>query len=84
MTGAEIVRQARKKGWDVEALTHADLDIADLRAVEDAIGRAQPNVVFNANAYTAVDAAEDDAESAMAVNGTGAGNVGILGDIQLR
>ena len=75
MTGAELVRQARMKGWEVEALTHDDLDITDLRAVEDAVDRAQPNVIFNAAAYTAVDAAEDDPESAMAVNGTGAGNI---------
>jgi len=75
MTGAELVRQAQSRGWDVAVLTHADLDIADMRAVEDAVARVQPNVVFNAAAYTAVDAAEDDAESAMAVNGTGAGNI---------
>lgn len=75
MTGAEIVRQAQNKGWEVEALTRANLDITDMRAVEDAVGRARPNVVLNAAAYTAVDAAEDDAETAMAVNGTGARNI---------
>jgi dTDP-4-dehydrorhamnose reductase len=77
MTGAELARQARARGWDVTALTHDDLDVAVLPSVEDAIGRAHPDVVFNAAAYTAVDAAEDAAENAMAVNGTGAGNVAL-------
>ena len=77
MTGAELARQASAKGWDVTALTRKDLDIAELPAVEDAIGRARADVVFNAAAYTAVDAAEDAAEAAMAVNGTGAGNVAV-------
>ena len=77
MTGAELSRQARAKGWDVTPFTHSELDIADSRAVEDAVARAQPHVVFNAAAYTAVDAAEDAAEEAMAVNGTGPGNIAV-------
>jgi dTDP-4-dehydrorhamnose reductase len=77
MTGAELARQARSKGWDVTALTHDDLDVAELPSVQDAIGRAQPHIIFNAAAYTAVDAAEDEVEKAMAVNGTGAGNVAL-------
>ena len=77
MTGAELTRQARARGWDATALTRRDLDVAELPAVEDAVGRARPDVVFNAAAYTSVDAAEDDAETAMAVNGTGAGNVAV-------
>jgi dTDP-4-dehydrorhamnose reductase len=77
MTGAELTRQARAKGWDATALTRKDLDVSELPAVEDAVGRAHPDVIFNAAAYTAVDSAEDDAEAAMAVNGTGAGNVAL-------
>ena len=77
MTGAELARQSRAKGWIVTALTHSELDVAELPSVEDAAGRAHPDVIFNAAAYTAVDAAEDSAENAMAVNGTGAGNVAL-------
>ena len=44
MTGAELVRQAREKGWDVAAYTKADLDVTDAGAVDDAIGRERPNV----------------------------------------
>ena len=75
MTGAELVRQAREKGWEVAAFTRAELDVTDAGAVEGAIGRERPDVVFNAAAYTAVDAAENSPELAMAVNAAGAGNI---------
>jgi len=75
MTGAELVRQARRKGWKCEAYTRSDLDIADPFAVEAAIESARPEIVFNAAAFTAVDLAESEKEPAMLVNATGAGNV---------
>lgn len=75
MAGAELVRQARAKGWEVAAFTRADLDVTDASAVEGAIGRERPEVIFNAAAYTAVDAAENSPEQAMAVNAAGAGNI---------
>ncbi|HEY0241771.1 MAG TPA: dTDP-4-dehydrorhamnose reductase [Gemmatimonadaceae bacterium] len=75
MAGAELVRQARAKGWEVVAFTRADLDVTDASAVEGAIGRERPEVIFNAAAYTAVDAAENSPEQAMAVNAAGAGNI---------
>src|SRR5215216_2847358 len=75
MTGAELVRQAQDRSWDVVALTRSDLDISDADAVEGIIGRDRPDVIINAAAYTAVDAAEENAESAMAVNAAGAQNL---------
>ena len=75
MAGAELVRQARAKGWEVAAFTRSDLDVTDAGAVEGAIGRERPDVIFNAAAYTAVDAAENSPEQAMAVNAAGAGNI---------
>lgn len=75
MTGAELVRQARKKGWKCEGYMKSDLDIADPYAVEAAIKSARPDLVFNAAAFTAVDAAESSREDALRVNGDGAANV---------
>jgi dTDP-4-dehydrorhamnose reductase len=75
MTGSELVRQAAERSWDVVALSRADLDITDADAVEGVIGHARPDVIINAAAYTAVDAAEQDVERAMAVNAAGAQNV---------
>lgn len=75
MTGSELVRRANERSWDVIPLPKAALDITDADAVEGIIGRARPDVIINAAAYTAVDAAEEDAETAMAVNAAGAENI---------
>ena len=57
--------------------TRAELDVTDPAAVERAGRRtARPDVVVNAAAYTAVDAAEADEATAAAVNADGAGHAG--------
>lgn len=53
------------------------LDITDRAAVEAVFATEQPDLVLNAAAYTAVDKAESDEETALAVNATA---VGILAD----
>ncbi|WP_166866313.1 MULTISPECIES: dTDP-4-dehydrorhamnose reductase [unclassified Salinibacterium] len=60
-------------GRDVVALTRTDLDITDAHAVSEAVAGA--DVVINAAAYTAVDAAESDEDAAYAINATGAENL---------
>lgn len=60
---------------EVTALGRADLDITDLEACRAAV--AGSDVVINAAAYTAVDAAETDEDAAYAVNATGARNLAI-------
>ena len=57
------------------SLPRAELDIADRAAVEDAVGGARAEVVVNCAAWTNVDGAETSPDDALAVNGTGAGNV---------
>ena len=42
------------------ALAHADLDIADAAAVDDALAEYRPDAVVNCAAFTDVDGAEDD------------------------
>jgi dTDP-4-dehydrorhamnose reductase len=58
-------------GEDVHSFHHRDLDIADAAAVARAIARVQPDIVINAAAYTAVDAAESDEDAAYRVNAAG-------------
>jgi dTDP-4-dehydrorhamnose reductase len=53
------------------ALTHADLDIADVSAAAAIIRDYAPDVVINAAAYTAVDTAETDEEAAYRINASG-------------
>jgi dTDP-4-dehydrorhamnose reductase len=47
------------------------IDITDQSSVEEVMAQVQPTVVVNAAAYTAVDAAETDEPTALAVNGAG-------------
>ncbi|HEY2984888.1 MAG TPA: sugar nucleotide-binding protein, partial [Jatrophihabitantaceae bacterium] len=60
--GTDLRRALR--GEDVLALRHSELDIADSAAVAKAVADVAPDVVVNAAAYTAVDAAESDEEAA--------------------
>ncbi|WP_375476597.1 dTDP-4-dehydrorhamnose reductase [uncultured Jatrophihabitans sp.] len=58
-------------GIDVVATTRAELDLGDPEQVEAMIAEHRPDVVLNAAAYTAVDAAEDDEAGADRINRAG-------------
>jgi dTDP-4-dehydrorhamnose reductase len=70
---------ARRPGDPVTALGRAELDLTDERQVRDVVRdwldgvRGARSVVLNAAAYTAVDAAESDEETALLVNGRAPG-----------
>lgn len=70
-----LASAARADAAGVIALGRRDMDITDAAAVRAAVARIAPAAIINAAAYTAVDAAEDDAESAFAVNADGAGHL---------
>jgi dTDP-4-dehydrorhamnose reductase len=63
------------QGEPVAGLTRADLDLTDTDAIVRALDVFDPEVVVNAAAYTAVDAAESDEASARAGNTTAAANL---------
>jgi len=50
------------------ATDRSQLDITNAIAVDHIVGQFQPDVIFNAAAYTAVDRAESDPEGAWSVN----------------
>jgi len=66
--GHHVSDQLRASGADVVAVTATGLDITDRAAVDETIAAYRPDVVLNAAAYTAVDAAETDEQPADAVN----------------
>jgi dTDP-4-dehydrorhamnose reductase len=64
--GADLLRAGG--GVQVVGLSRAELDIGDPAAVEKAVVDVAPDVVLNAAAYTAVDAAETDEATAALIN----------------
>jgi dTDP-4-dehydrorhamnose reductase len=62
-------------GAELLAPPRGELDITDQLAVRRAIDEFRPDVVVNAAAYTAVDAAESDEPAAAAINHLGAENL---------
>lgn len=79
VTGAEgqvgrlLVAQAPRHGYQVRALTRRELDITDPAAARRHIGEG--DLVINCAAFTNVDAAETDPDTARAVNAVGPGNL---------
>jgi dTDP-4-dehydrorhamnose reductase len=59
-------------GVDVLPIGRPELDLEAPETIERALRAAAPDIIVNAAAYTAVDLAEGERETAFAVNGTGA------------
>lgn len=68
LVGASLAEAFR--GEDVVALRHAELDIADARAVDDTMQRLRPGLVLNC-AVVSVDDCENDPALAERVNASG-------------
>jgi dTDP-4-dehydrorhamnose reductase len=75
--GHELMNRSAPQNFALVGFTHAEADIADRKAVADAVRRHRPDVIVNAAAYTAVDKAEADPDRAFAVNETGACNLAL-------
>jgi dTDP-4-dehydrorhamnose reductase len=69
--GTDLAHTCRAAGDEVIACSSADLDLGDRDSVLTAITSTQPDVVFNAGAWTAVDACESDPDRAYRINATG-------------
>lgn len=67
--GRELQRTLPQLG-ELIALGRADADLADAEALRAATRRHRPSIIVNAGAYTAVDRAQADADTAAAVNAT--------------
>ncbi|WP_417723127.1 dTDP-4-dehydrorhamnose reductase [Salipiger sp.] len=70
----QVATELRRKA-DVIALGRDEADLTDAAACARAIVDHAPGAVINAAAYTAVDKAESDEETALAVNGTAPGEM---------
>ena len=73
--GSDVMRELISRGYDAVGSNHLTLDITNSDAVLSVLAEAKPDVVINCAAWTAVDAAEDEAEAARAVNVLGTKNI---------
>jgi dTDP-4-dehydrorhamnose reductase len=71
--GRFLADEARRRGFDVHAVTRSQFDITDASAAHEHI--CSGDVVINCAAFTNVDAAETEPAAAEAINAVGAGNV---------
>lgn len=71
LLGTSIVNVFAAQGHDVRALDHKSLDIVNARAVRECVAGIAPDAIINCAAYNDVDAAEDNAVSALQVNALG-------------
>jgi dTDP-4-dehydrorhamnose reductase len=77
MLGEDVLAGLRARGETVLGLRRRELDITDAGAVRTLVTDYRPGVVINCAAWTAVDAAEAQEATALAVNGRGAENLAV-------
>lgn len=80
--GGQVGQELQKLLPDAHALTHSQLDISNVLAVQNAVQTIQPQIIINAAAYTAVDRAEEESEKAHLINHIGAKNLAIAAQQQ--
>ena len=71
MLGHDLMEAIAEAGHEVVGMDLPLIDITSAVSVADALDAAHPDVVVNAAAYTAVDAAEEHEDVALRVNGDG-------------
>jgi dTDP-4-dehydrorhamnose reductase len=76
MLGRDVTRAGERAGHAVSALARADLDITDPVAVRRTLAGERPTAVINCAAWTDVDGAEAEPETAHAVNSDAVGDLG--------
>ena len=78
--GYDVMNELKKRGHtaigtDVQGDCDVTLDITDAAAVGEAIREIKPDALIHCAAWTAVDAAEDQAERVRAINAGGTANL---------
>ncbi len=74
--GYELERTLQGLG-EIVALDRQQMDLSDLDQVRDVIRTVKPQLIINPAAYTAVDLAESDSDSAMRINAEAPGVMAI-------
>ncbi len=75
--GKEITRQFKSR-YELLLVDIPSLDITNYQAIESLISDTKPDVVINTAAYTNVEKAEEDEDTAFRVNALGAHNLALI------
>lgn len=75
--GHDVVNELIKRGHEAIGVDIEEMDITDLASVQKVLGEVRPQAVIHCAAWTAVDAAEDEAnrEKVRLVNAVGTQNI---------
>jgi dTDP-4-dehydrorhamnose reductase len=80
--GSELASAALARGWDVQALDHAGVEVTDVNSLRSALGSFRPDYVINTAAFHNVGECEKFPNIANEVNSLGAKNVaGVSADL---
>ncbi len=73
--GFDVVNNLTERGMEAVGVDIEEMDITDAASVDKVIRETAPDAVIHCAAYTAVDAAEDNAEVCQKVNAEGTRNI---------
>ena len=73
--GYDVVKELTKRNHEAVGVDVEDMDITDFSAVEKVLTAVKPDAVIHCAAWTAVDAAEDNADKVMKINVDGTSNI---------
>lgn len=73
--GYDVVKELEKRGIEAVGVDIEEMDITDAASVDAVMKGVAPDAVIHCAAYTAVDAAEDNAEICRKVNADGPRNI---------
>jgi dTDP-4-dehydrorhamnose reductase len=76
MLGTDLARSCRNRGFNIEVFDLPDFDITNTDQLATALSKAE--IIINCAAYTNVDKAESETESAYKINAEAVGNLGRL------
>ncbi len=68
MLGQALMKTGNEYGFEMSSLGREDADVLDLQILDAHITRLNPDIIFNAIAYTGVDKAEEESAQANLVN----------------
>ncbi len=75
MLGQDLCPMLEDEGFDVVETDIHNLDITDIKNVENVLTKEKPDYVIHCAAYTNVDKAEEDSENAFKINVNGTKNI---------